>query len=90
MNHSLYQDEILKALPFKRLPWQERLAESFLEEAPADEADDDGTSMPCSACTGHPNPKPSGPSGYRGAMTGSPQASAPVSSTTSSDPLSGP
>ena len=21
MNHSLYQDEILKALPFKRLPW---------------------------------------------------------------------
>jgi len=24
MNHSLYQDGILKALPFKRLPWQQR------------------------------------------------------------------
>ena len=24
MNHSLYQDGILKALPFKRLPWVER------------------------------------------------------------------
>src|SRR3954451_1025398 len=24
MNHSLYQDEILKALLFKRLPWQGR------------------------------------------------------------------
>jgi hypothetical protein len=24
MNHSLYQDEILKALPFKRLPWLSR------------------------------------------------------------------
>ena len=24
MNHSLYQDGILKALPFKRLPWARR------------------------------------------------------------------
>ena len=23
MNHSLYQDGILKALPFKRLPWMD-------------------------------------------------------------------
>lgn len=32
MNHSLYQDEILKALPFKRLPWGRRSPTSYFIE----------------------------------------------------------
>jgi hypothetical protein len=31
MNHSLYQDGILKALPFKRLPWEVPCGHGFID-----------------------------------------------------------
>ena len=35
MNHSLYQDGILKALPFKRLPWVQRIALNLIRHRPS-------------------------------------------------------